>query len=175
MKPDIGWPLVTNVIRRGRINNTFGMVRRNRNGSARPHQGWDFYAPNGYRCYAIADGVVTGIRNAGAYGLQCQVKFQHDFDDDGQLDTLFAFYSHLSAVHVANGQRVNKGDQLGLTGSSGNARGMGGLDAHLHFEIRTRRWVARGLDGRMSPLAVFGHCPLHEAVEHEGPFQRIAR
>jgi len=156
----IDWPLDENVIRRGVINNTFGMVRRRRNGKPRPHQGWDFSAPIGTPCYAIADGTVVGVRNAGAYGLQVLIRFQFDFDDDGDQDTLFAFYSHLSSVSVKKGDKVKVGQQVGKTGDSGNARGMRGKDAHLHFEIRYRRWVALGLSGRMSPMAVFGVCPL---------------
>jgi len=169
---DIGWPLVDNVIRRGSVNNTFGMVRRNRNGSARPHQGWDFYTPIGYRCYAIANGKVVSVKNAGAYGRQVLIQFKYDFDGDGDLDTLYAFYSHLSRADVKVGQYVDKGEQIGLSGDSGNARGMRGKDAHLHFEIRNRRWVGRGLGGRMSPMAVFKKCPLKKAVKYAGPFKR---
>lgn len=38
----ITFPVKYAVIRRKVMNNTFGMVRRNRDGSRRPHQGWDF-------------------------------------------------------------------------------------------------------------------------------------
>ena len=156
----LDWPLDTNRIRRGMINHTFGMVRRRSDGSRRPHQGWDFEAAIGTPCYAVAAGTVLGVVNRGAYGLQALVRFEHDFDDDGAVDTLFAFYAHLEKVEVSLGQSVSIGDRIGLTGNSGNARGMRGPDNHLHFEIRTRRWVGLGLAGRISPLALFGDCPL---------------
>ena len=156
----IDWPLNTNRIRRGMINHTFGMVRRNRDGSRRPHQGWDFEAAIGTPCFAIADGTIVSVLERGAYGLQVLLRFDHDFDDDGTANTLFAFYAHLEKAHVLPGQVVAMGDRIGLTGNSGNARGMRGPDNHLHFEIRTRRWVGLGLAGRISPLALFGDCPL---------------
>lgn len=170
---DIGWPLVTNIIRRGKLNHTFGMVRRMANGKKRAHQGWDFYSEPGYRCYSIADGEVAMVRNAGAYGQQVAVKFRHDFDGDGDEDVLYAFYAHLSRIDVVKGQRVVKGQQIGLTGNSGNARSMRGKDQHLHFEIRTAVMPGRGLGGRMSPFSVFKHLPLKEAYIEAGPFRRL--
>ena len=159
-----GWPLASNRIRRGALAHTFGMVRRNRDGSRRPHQGWDFEAPAGLRCYAVADGMIAGVRDRGDYGRQVVLRFAHDFDGDGKADTLFAFYAHLSRIDVKPGQRVAKGDVIGLTGNTGNASSMRGADQHLHFELRSRPWPGRGLDGRYSPLEIFGHCPLDHSV-----------
>ena len=156
----ITFPVKYAVIRRKITNNTFGMVRRNRDGSRRPHQGWDFYAPPGYRCYAIADGEIAAVRNRGAYGKHVILKFAHDAGENGQADTLFAAYCHLKEARVTLGDTVKCGDVIGLCGESGNARGMTGTDAHLHFEIRTHLNVGRGLSRRMSPLSVFGQLPI---------------
>ena len=57
-----------------------------------------------------------------------------------------------------------RGEQLGLTGNTGNAAGMRDEDQHLHFEIRTVPLPGRGLSGRYSPLVVFGRCPLDQAI-----------
>jgi len=161
----IGWPLARNRIRRGMINHTFGMVRRNADGSKRPHQGWDFEAAAGTPCFAVADGTIEAVRSAGDYGKQVVLRFRHDFDGDGDADTLFAFYAHLSKIDVLQGQKVKRGDMIGLTGNTGNAVSMRGPDQHLHFELRSRALPGRGLDGRYSPMEIFGVCPLHEAVE----------
>jgi len=168
----IGWPLVTNVIRRGRLNHTFGMVRRNANGTPRAHQGWDFYSEPGYRTYAISDGVIEAVRSTAGYGRHVILKFTFDLDNDGGRDTLYAAYCHLSRVDVTVGQRVKMGEQIGLTGNSGNARTMRGEDQHLHFEIRTQPITGRGLSGRLSPYRVFHRCPLRGPVKHDGPFIR---
>jgi murein DD-endopeptidase MepM/ murein hydrolase activator NlpD len=42
-------------------------------------------------------------------------------------------YAHLSAVDVRRGAGVETGEELGLVGATGNAKG-----AHLHFEVRLR-------------------------------------
>lgn len=161
----IDWPLDANRIRRGQLNHTFGMVRRNSDGSRRPHQGWDFEAKPGTPCYAVAAGQVVAVRNAGAYGLQVVIRFLFDFDDDGDADPLFAFYAHLSRADVKTGDRVECGQKIGATGNSGNARGMRGSDQHLHFELRTVPIAGRGLGNRYSPMAIFRQCPLDAPIE----------
>lgn len=154
----IDWPLDLNQIRRGLTNHTFGMVRRNADGTPRPHQGWDFHALVGTPCHAIADGVIAMIGNGGAYGLTIVQKFEHK----GQA--LYAAYCHMQTSKVYAGDEVKLGQVIGLTGESGNAKGMGPKDQHLHFEIRTVPMPGRGLVGRLSPLTVFGACPLREPV-----------
>lgn len=155
MPTNIDWPLDSNVIRRGLENHTFGMVR---NGGTRAHQGWDFYAEPGTPCYAIADGAVAMIYESEAYGLVVVCSFQHN----GK--TLYAAYAHMSSVAVKQGHVVRKGDAIGLTGESGNAKGMALLDQHLHFEIRTMPRPGKGLEGRLSPMVVFGSCPLSKPI-----------
>lgn len=161
----IGWPLKSNRIRRGMINHTFGMVRRRADGSKRPHQGWDFEAKDGTPCFAVADGVIDKVRSVGDYGLQVVLRFQFDYDNDNDEDTLYAFYAHLSRIDVKVGDKVTKGQQIGLTGSTGNAKGMKWPDTHLHFEVRSIPLPGTGLSHRYSPMVIFGHCPLNEAVE----------
>lgn len=160
MNPAICWPLLRNRIRRGLVNHTFGMVRRNADGSRRPHQGWDFEAAIGEACFAVADGQIVMVRNDGDYGRQIILRFAFDFDGDGDRDVLFAAYCHLSRVDVAVGDQVKRGQQIGLTGCSGNAAGMVGEDQHLHFEVRTAPVAGRGLANRFSPMALFGSCPM---------------
>lgn len=169
MHPRIDWPLDRNIIRRGMLNHTFGMVRRNANGTRRAHQGWDFFAKAGTPCFAVADGTIYAVRRAGDYGKQVVLQFEHDFDGDGDPDKLFAFYAHLSRVDVAPGDSVKLGQQLALTGNTGNAKGMKDRDQHLHFELRHVANPGRGLTGRYSPLALFKRCPL------DGPMYRVAK
>lgn len=159
MQANIRWPLKRNFIRRSSVANTFGLVRRNSDGSLRPHQGWDFEASIGTPCFAISDGKVEFISNAGDYGNVIVMSFAFE----GRK--LFAAYAHLSAMQTSVGQQVSMGQQIGSTGDSGNARGMVGRDLHLHFEIRTVMRPGRGLEGRLSPLKVFRTIPLDRSIE----------
>jgi murein DD-endopeptidase MepM/ murein hydrolase activator NlpD len=155
----IGWPLDSNIIRRGTLSNTFGRVRHNADGSIRPHQGWDFFAAPGTPCYAVAAGSVAAIRTVGDYGNTLVLRFEWN----GK--TMYAAYSHLSRIDVKVNDRVALGQQVGLTGNTGNATSMRGPDCHLHFEFRSMPTPGLGLNGRYSPMDLFGVCPLDVAVE----------
>jgi peptidoglycan LD-endopeptidase LytH len=150
----IGWPLRSNQIRRGLVNHTFGMVRRNPDGTKRPHQGWDFYAAPGTPCFAVSDGKVALIRTVGDYGNTIVIQFTHNGD------TLYAAYSHLSRIDKKLGDTVKLGEQIGLTGNTGNAVSMRGEDCHLHFELRNIAAPGKGISNRLSPLEIFRKCPL---------------
>jgi len=50
-------------------------------------------------------------------------------DHGGGVQT---YYAHLSAFAAAVGQRVERGDVIGTSGESGNAKGQ----PHLHYEVR---------------------------------------
>lgn len=47
-------------------------------------------------------------------------------------DGTYTQYGHLSSLGVSVGQHVTPGQQIGLSGSTGNTTG-----PHLHFEART--------------------------------------
>lgn len=157
----IDWPLDHNHIRRGAENNTFGMVRRSVTGAKKPHQGWDLEAAPGTPCYAVADGKIAVIRDGGDYGLTIVLRFKFEGADH------YAAYSHLSAASVKLGEMVSMGQMIGKTGNSGNAKSMKGADQHLHFELRTMPTPGLGLGGRLSPIKIFGVCPLKEAVKRK--------
>ena len=57
------------------------------------------------------------------------------------------------------------GEIVGRTGDTGNAKGLKPEDEHLHFELRTMARPGKGLDGRVSPIEIFGVCPLWKPIE----------
>lgn len=86
------------------------------------HSGIDLAGPSGSGIYSTADGKVTAAGRNGAYGNAVDV--EHEFG-------ISTRYAHLSRILVSEGQRVRKGDLIGIQGSSGRSTG-----AHLHYEVR---------------------------------------
>lgn len=153
----VAWPLARNLIRGKSERNTFGVVRKFANGSPRPHQGWDFAAAVGITVYAVGDGKVEYIKNTGDYGVQLCLSFALE-------GTTYAFYAHLQRTLVSVGAAVEKKDAIGITGNSGDAKNLPAAEDHLHFEIRTSLSPGAGLAGRISPLKIYGRCPLTVAI-----------
>ncbi|QFR01490.1 peptidoglycan DD-metalloendopeptidase family protein [Streptomyces phaeolivaceus] len=87
------------------------------------HTGVDFVAPTGTTLKAVGAGTVVSAGWGGAYGNQVVIKL---------ADGYYAQYAHLSSLSVSAGQSVTGGQQIGLSGATGNVTG-----PHLHFEIRT--------------------------------------
>lgn len=87
------------------------------------HTGVDFSASSGTTVKAVGPGTVVSAGWSGAYGNE--VVIQH-------TDGTYSQYAHLSSLSVSSGQSVSGGQQIGLSGSTGNSTG-----PHLHFEIRT--------------------------------------
>jgi murein DD-endopeptidase MepM/ murein hydrolase activator NlpD len=101
----------------------------------RIHRGLDFAAGWGEPVRAAADGIVSAAGWDGGYGRQ--VRLEHR----GDLGTS---YSHLSSIVVQPGDRVRKGEVIGLAGASGLATG-----PHLHFEVYRRGQAIDPLRARL--------------------------
>ncbi len=89
------------------------------------HTGTDFGAGDGI-VYAADDGVVLFTEFNTAYGNMTVI-------DHGKVGGLriTTLYAHQSAVGVKPGDRVVKGQAIGVIGSTGYSTG-----PHLHFEVR---------------------------------------
>ena len=154
---EVGDPLKRMQVRRFSINNTFGPVRRNTDGGVRNHQGIDYHAPIGTPVYAMATGKVVRVNNQDNGGYGKYVTIQHYdsegkplADDDG--NNVYSFYAHLSNINVKVGDDVIENEtHIADSGESGNAKGMGKEDQHLHFEIRTQADCGKGLNNRKDP------------------------
>ncbi|CAM5560213.1 peptidoglycan DD-metalloendopeptidase family protein [Streptomyces diastaticus] len=104
------------------------------------HTGVDFSASSGTSVKAIGAGTVVSAGWSGSYGNE--VVIQH-------ADGKYSQYAHLSSLSVSSGQTVTGGQQIGLSGSTGNSTG-----PHLHFEVRTGPSYGSDID----PLAYLrGH------------------
>jgi murein DD-endopeptidase MepM/ murein hydrolase activator NlpD len=93
--------------------------------TSRMHTGMDFTAKTGTEVFSTGDGVVEALeRNGWGYG-QCIV-INHGYGYKTR-------YAHLSAFKVKSGQKVKRGDLIGLIGSTGKSTG-----PHLHYEVEKR-------------------------------------
>lgn len=105
-----------------RLTSGFGVRSDPFRRRAAMHAGIDLAGPVGTPIYATADGVVNRSQYAGAYGNLVEI-------NHGQ--GIQTRYAHLSRRIAEPGQRVKRGDLIGLMGSTGRSTG-----SHLHYEVR---------------------------------------
>ncbi|GKQ35556.1 M23 family metallopeptidase [Streptomyces sp. A012304] len=91
--------------------------------SSGSHTGIDFHASSGTPVHAVGLGTVVEAGWGGAYGNQVVIRMN---------DGTYTQYGHLSSISVSVGQKVTPGQQIALSGATGNVTG-----PHLHFEART--------------------------------------
>lgn len=107
---------------KARITSKFGM--RNHPVLGRPikHNGVDFGSGRDTEIYSAADGKVILSKLGKGYGNY--IIIEHN-------DGISTVYAHLNARNVEVGDRVSRGQLIGLSGSTGRSTG-----PHLHYEIR---------------------------------------
>lgn len=119
-KGSLGWPSHSHV-----ISSPFGPRSSPGGIGSSNHQGIDIALPVGTGLYAAEDGkadLVQSTAQSGGYGnLVC---IRHS----AKIQTC---YAHMDKVSVKRGDQVERGDKIGLSGSTGNSTG-----PHLHFEVR---------------------------------------
>jgi len=106
-----------------RFGSAFGMRMHPILGVYKMHTGIDLTAPKGTKIHATGDGVVVQASgSSGGYGNI--VKIDHGFG-------YITYYAHQSKILVKKGQKVKRGDVIGLVGSTGRS-----VSSHLHYEVR---------------------------------------
>lgn len=127
------WPIDKRKLHGNHIGQ-FGMRNHPIYGRFRMHQGIDLGADRGTEVYATGDGTVDLNHNLSGYGLQILV--DHGFGYQTR-------YAHLSKILVEPGQKVKRGELIGLVGSTGTS-----TSPHLHYEV-----IYRGL--HVNPINYF--------------------
>jgi len=110
------WPVA------GRVISGFGMRYHPILGYNRFHSGIDITASYGTLVKAADGGQVIQASYSGGYGYYIILYHGGGFA---------TYYAHLSSINVSMGQMVQRGQVIGLVGSTGLATG-----PHLHFEVR---------------------------------------
>ncbi|HLU94497.1 MAG TPA: M23 family metallopeptidase [Membranihabitans sp.] len=86
------------------------------------HKGIDFTAPQGTKIQATGDGVVEQVENKSTgYGLNISINHGYGY---------VTRYAHLNEIMVKEGQKVKKGEVIGLIGDTGTSTA-----PHLHYEV----------------------------------------
>ena len=104
-----------------RVSSTFGIRLDPLTHRPSQHEGLDFVAPMGAAVLATAPGVVTRSEWSGAYGNWVEVAHDQGFHSR---------YAHLSQRKVAEGDKIERGTEIGALGNTGRSTG-----PHLHYEI----------------------------------------
>ena len=86
------------------------------------HTGMDFTASLGTIIYATGDGIVE-VADSESAGYGSHVVINHSYG----YETL---YGHMSKILVKKGQHVQRGEKIGLVGSTGTSTG-----PHCHYEV----------------------------------------
>lgn len=105
-----------------RVASGFGMRFHPVHKINKMHTGIDFTAPKGTEIYATGDGKVLKVtRSRRGYG-------NHVVIDHGYGYT--TLYAHMSEFNVRRGQKIKRGDVIGLVGNTGTS-----TSPHLHYEV----------------------------------------
>jgi len=113
------WPV------RGPVNSDFGGRSSPWSSSSSEfHSGLDIGATRGTAVIAPAPGTVVFAGQHAEYGVALVI------DHGNDIKTL---YGHLTKVTVAQDQKVQRGQPVGLTGNTGRSSG-----PHLHYEIQVK-------------------------------------
>jgi len=104
-----------------RVSSTFGIRLDPLTHRPSQHEGLDFVAPLGAPVLATAPGVVIRSEWSGAYGNWVEVAHDQGFHSR---------YAHLSQRKVAEGDKIERGTEIGALGNTGRSTG-----PHLHYEI----------------------------------------
>ncbi len=123
------------------------------------HPGVDIRVPEGTPVRAIMNGIVSSVRDDGnGFGKLIVIRHPNTPDpkDPKATVTVFSAYAHLSAQVVEEGDIVHLGQEIGLSGRTGDASG-----PHLHFQIDSATapwhpyWPFTGAEARTANLSLF--------------------
>ncbi len=106
----------------GRITSEFGLRRNPITRRLEFHLGIDIANKWGTPVRAPADGIVVKAGRCGLMGLCIEIKHN---------DKISTYYGHLTRLLVRKGDRVERGEIIGLMGNTGRSTG-----PHLHYAVK---------------------------------------
>lgn len=106
----------------GWLSSPFGWREHPVDGEEKFHNGVDLAVNTGTQVLAFADGTIDYIGDSPEYGLYLQIS---------HANGVKSFYAHCSELLVHQGQTVQAGETVALSGNTGNSTG-----PHLHLELK---------------------------------------
>jgi murein DD-endopeptidase MepM/ murein hydrolase activator NlpD len=85
------------------------------------HEGMDFAAPTGTDIYATGNGTIISAGWKQGYGNTVEIDHGYGYR---------TVYGHMHKIKVTRGQKVKRGEVIGLVGNTGKSTG-----PHLHYEV----------------------------------------
>jgi murein DD-endopeptidase MepM/ murein hydrolase activator NlpD len=137
---------------------SFGETRLLNEERTSTHRGTDYPAPEGTPVVAANSGTVV-LATALYYEGNCVIV------DHGQR--FFTIYMHLKQIDVHGGDKLKKGDRIGLSGATGRVTG-----PHFHLGVR---WNGAYLDPLTLLSMTLPKTPAGEAPRHRTPRRRARR
>jgi len=97
------------------------------------HQGIDFTAPKGTPVQATGDGEVIRVeKRKKGYGKNVIIDHGYGYK---------TLYAHMHKINVKKGEKIKKGQQIGIVGSTGTSTA-----PHLHYEVRLNNKPVNPID-----------------------------
>ncbi len=96
------------------------------------HEGLDIALPEGTPVVAVKSGVVTSVRQSESFGLILEYQTTDGFS---------VVYAHLQKVLVAEGEQIQKGQNVAKSGNSGWSTG-----PHLHYGLKKDGMIVDPMD-----------------------------
>lgn len=106
----------------GNISDDYGMRVDPFSSELAFHHGIDISNEIGTPIYATADGVIKTTRYEPGYGKYILIDHENGYE---------TIYGHMAGFKVRTGDRVHKGQIIGVMGSTGQSTG-----PHVHYEVR---------------------------------------
>lgn len=117
------------------------------------HKGIDFSADKGTAIQATGDGEVITAGKDGGYGNCVIIRHGYGYE---------TLYGHMSKIEVKTGQRIKRGQLIGLIGSTGASTG-----PHCHYEVHYNGQIVNPLQYCLDGLTNAEYASLVKAAETE--------
>lgn len=105
------------------------------------HDGLDIKVDINTNTFAMYSGTISGVRDSFSPGEYKDKSYGNYVLLTVQIDgsTYFIKFNHLNTVSVTQGQTINAGEIIGLSGTTGNAAD-DKVIPHLHLQVYDSDW-----------------------------------